>query len=127
MIEIRLDNKTLYFGYGDVVVGSYGYTMYFQGFKPPIEVGAIITDEVIEENNIEWLTDKFYIDFRDIQEISTFENLLKQVADNNGENFVQFNFKDLTFDFSNYNEKSISTILCHLACIRNALLTVIAC
>lgn len=124
---IDINTKTFYFGNGDVMVGSYGYTMYFQGFKPPIEVGTTITDEVIEENNIEWLTDKFYIDFRDIQEISTFENLLKQVADNNGENFVQFNFKDLTFDFSNYNEKSISTILCHLACIRDALLTIIAC
>lgn len=124
---INTNTKTLYFGSGDVVVGSYGYTMYFQGFKPPIEVGTLITDEVIEENNIEWLTDKFYIDFRDIQEIVTFENLLKQVADNNGKNFVQFNFKGLIFDFSNYNEKSISTILCHLACVRDALLSVIAC
>lgn len=124
---IDTNTKTIYLGNGDVLVGSYGYTMYCQGFKPPIEVGTTITDEVIEENNIEWLTDKFYIDFRDMQEISTFENLLKQVADNNGENFVQFNFKGLTFDFSNYNEKSISTILCHLGCVRDALLTVIAC
>ena len=124
---IDVNTKTIYLGDGDVLVGSYGYTMYFQGFKPPIEVGTIITDEVIEENNIEWLTDKFYIDFRDIQEIITFENLLKQVADNNGENFVQFKFKDLIFDFSNYNAKSINTILYHLDCVRDALLSVIAC
>lgn len=124
---IDTNTKTIYLGSGDVLVGSYGYTMYFQGFKPPIEVGTTITEEVIEENNIEWLTDKFYIDFRDIQEISTFENLLIQVADNNGENFVQFKFKDLTFDFSNYNEKSISTILLHLGCVRETLISVIAC
>lgn len=125
MIDFK--DNILYFGNGDIALGSYGYSMYFRGLKPPIEVGTIITDEVIEENNIEWLTDKFYIDFRDIQEILTFENLLKQVVDNNGENFIQFKFKDLTFDFSNYNEKSISTILCHLACIRDTLLTIIAC
>ena len=124
---IDTNTKTIYFGIGDVIVGYYGYTMHFQGCKPPMEVGSIVTDEVIKENNIEWLTDKFYIDFRDIQEIVTFENLLKQVADNNGENFIQFNFKGLTFDFSNYNEKSISTILLHLAFVREALLTVIAC
>ena len=124
---IDINTKTLHFGNGDIMLGSYGNIMYFQGLKFSIEVGTCINNKIIEESNIERITDKFYIDFRDMQEILTLERLLKLVIDNNGENFVQFKFKDFTFDFSNYNEKSISKILYYLGSIRDALLTFTAC
>lgn len=125
MIDIK--NNILHFGYGDINVGHSLYTLIFRGFKPPIEVGTHISKEVIQENNIEWLTEMFYLDLRDIQEILTFENLLKQIIENGGENFIQFKFKDFTFDFSNYNKKSVEVILLQLAVVRNNLLQVIAC
>lgn len=124
---IDMENKTICFGYGNVQVGHSIYSLYFRGFKPPIEVGTMITEEVIKDNNIKWLTDKIYLDFRDMQEILTFENLIKQVRDNGGENFTQFKFKDFTFDFFNYNEKSISIVLIHLAVVRDNFLQIIAC
>lgn len=124
---IDIEKKIVRLGYGDVQVGHSIYSLYFRGFKPPIEIGANITEEVIKNNNIEWLTNKIFLDFKDMQEIFTFENLIKQVADNDGENFVQFKFKDLTFDFSNYNRNSISVVLCNLAVVRENYLKVIAC
>lgn len=124
---INIENKIIYFGYGDIKLGYSTYSLYFRGFKPPIEIGTFITEKVIKDNNIEWLTDDIFLDFKDMQEILTFENLIKQVADNNGENFVQFKFKDLTFDFSNYNRKCVDILLCYLASIRENYLKIIAC
>ena len=124
---IDLEKKIIYFGYGDVQVGHSIYSLYFRGFKPSVEVGTMTTKEVIKDNNIKWLTNKIYLDFRDIQEILAFEELVKQVRNNGGENFTQFKFKDLTLDFSNYNEKSISIVLMNLSVVRDNLLQVIAC
>ena len=124
---INTKKKIIYLGYGDVLVGYFLNSLCFRGFKPPSEVGTIITEEIIKENNIKWLTDNIYLDFKDFQEILTFENLIKQVRDNGGKNFTQFKFKDLTFDFSNYNQKSISGILKKLAVVRVNLLQVISC
>ena len=50
MVDIK--NRIIKFGYGDVQVHSSWYYISFRQFKPPIEIGTEITDEIIQENNI---------------------------------------------------------------------------
>lgn len=121
---IDIENKIICFGYGDVQVGSTWSVIKFRGFKPPVEIGTIITDEVIEDNNLEYITEPIAINFATIEELINFKKLVEDIDGNNN---ICFEYCGYTFDFSNYNQKSIEVVLYHIGKIRQYLVSLMAC
>lgn len=121
---IDIEKKNIYFGYGDVQVGSVFSTINFRGFKPPIEVGARITNEVIKNNNLEYVTESIVINFTTMNELMNFKKLVEEI---DGKNNICFNCHGYTFDFSNYNQKSIEVVLYYIEMIRRYFVTLMAC
>lgn len=121
MIEIRLDSKTLYFGYGDICVGSNWLSLEFREFEPPTEVGTWF-EELPE--NFKWLSEKIRISITSYEEAVELGKLLDSM---DGKDNFQFDFKGWRFNFSNWNPKSVETIKKHLSVVRDKLLMCIAC
>lgn len=99
MIEEK--TKTIKFGYGDILVGVNRYIprMSFTSIKPPVEVGTTVSynDEDIEIcGRVEILE----------YHIHDLYNLFCTVNEDN--KIVKY--KDWTFDFTNYNEKSVEVV-----------------
>lgn len=94
MIEVRPDNKTLYFGYGDICVGCECFNLTFREFEPP--------------------TEKFSIPITRCEEAKQLIELLDSM---DGKDNFQFDFKGWRFNFSNWNPKSVEVIKLHLNAI----------
>ena len=122
MIDVQ--NNIVYFGYGDVIVNNRTIGLCFRAIDTQVEIGQIVSQEYLYDNNIEFSTDYINLFLWDLQEIQTLENLLKQVDD---KNFAKFTFKDVTLDFSNYNPESVKMVLGNLEAVRCNLLPTIAC
>ena len=120
MIEIRLDNKTLYFDYGDICVGDNGLALQFREFEPPIEVGTWFEDD----SKVNWLSEQFSIPITYYEEAEALEKLLD---DMDGKDNFQFDFKGWRFNFSLWNPKSVEVIKLHLNAIKRNLLMCMAC
>lgn len=121
---IDTEKKIIYFGYGDVSVGSIRTTLSFTGIKPPLEVGTLIDEKTIRENNVKCITEPVKFKFTDLTELHHFQHNLRAT---DGTTSVFFIYKDYIFDFSKYNIKSINIILHHLECIKRALISLMAC
>lgn len=122
MIDVQ--NNIVYFGYGDVIVNNRTIGLCFRALDTQVEIGHIISQEYLYNNNIEFSTDYINLFLRDLQEMQTLENLLKQI---DGRNFAKFTFKDVTLDFSRYNPKSVETVLDNLEVVKCNLLQTVAC
>lgn len=120
MIELRLDNKTLYFGYGDICVGFDLFNLTFREFEPPIEVGTWFKDE----SEVNWLSERFSIPIIRYEEA---QQLIKLLDSMDGKDNFKFDFKGWTFNFSNWNPKSVEVIKKYVSCIRSNLLLTLAC
>jgi hypothetical protein len=121
---IDTEKKIIYFGYGDVLVGSNFITLSFTGIKPPLKVGTEVTEEITRENNIERITEPVKFKFTDLTELLWFQTSLKGT---DGTTSVFFRYEDWIFDFTNYNTKSINIILRHIECIKKNLIQWSAC
>ena len=124
MIEIRLDNKTLYFGYGDICVGNTVLGLTFTEFEPEVEVGTVITPELEKEKGIKFISEKFIIPIEYYEEAKELDRLLDSM---DGKDNFQFDFKGWRFNFSIWNPKSVEVIKWHLSVIKSRLLMCIAC
>ena len=116
-----IKDKTIYFGYGTVSVGASGYTISFTTIKPPQEIGMEIKNKLSNG---------------EVQEIGTTINLtleyaeaeaLKSMLDSISETNTSFVFKDYTFDFTNYNPKSVEVVKLCVKPILNNYLPLLAC
>ena len=113
-----IEGKVLKFGYGDICVGvnQPRFQISFQQFKPPAKCG-----ETLENKNIEFIGEKIIITLS-FEDSNSFCKLLKEVEN---KNITEFEFKEYTFDFSNYNSESIKVcrtkarqaIYLHMMCI----------
>lgn len=96
-----IDGKILKFGYGDIGVSNVWRNMRFIPFKPPVEIGTD-TRPLFADGSIEAVGEPIMITFETFQDFNELQDKLKNV-------YTQrvFEFKGYTFDFSNYNEKSV--------------------
>lgn len=101
-----IKGKTIYFGYGDVLVGSqqFGNTINLTEIEPPKEIGSTPAKDTYTELqrvvlNVKW------------EHLSK----LKLVKDKTITNFM---IEDYILDFSNFNQASIEIVRKH---IHNAL------
>lgn len=118
---IDMENKTIYFGYGDVVVGNYLNAIGFTEIEPPVEVGSSLS----VETTIQTATGpEITIAFNNIESFTDFKNAIKTI---NGKDCLQCNYNGYTLDFSNYNQKSIEIILDKLEVIALFFILPMAC
>ena len=118
-------NKIIKFGYGNVQVqaSSLLCDISFREFKPPIEVGTKITDKIIQENNLEYVSEPIIINFKTLEELYDFRKLLMEID----ENHTCFKYSDCVFDFSNYNYKSVEVVLNSVKVVENGFIRLMAC
>ena len=102
---IDMENKTIYFGYGDVLVTNYLYSIGFAEIKPPVEVGSSVSEEIAKQTAT---GPEIVIGFNNIVSLADFKNAIKSI---NGKDCLQCTYNGYTLDFSNYNQKSIKIIL----------------
>ena len=117
-----IDGNTLKFGYGDLCIGSLsGLMLQIIPFKPPLEIGTAC-NEAFENGDIETTGDPIYIKFTKLQDFKELRQKLKDVCTNK-----IFEFKGYTFDFSNYNEKSVDVVKRKLKDVYETYLRLAAC
>lgn len=122
MVDVK--NKIIKFGYGNVQVQSSSlYYISFREFKPPIEIGTKITDKIIQENNLEYISEPITINFKNLEELYDFRKLLREID----ENHTCFKYHDCTFDFSNYNYKSVEVVLNGIKVVESGFIMLMAC
>lgn len=124
MILIKPDSKTLFFGDGDICVSTSTFGLRFREFEPPVEVGTVITDELEKEVGLKYTSEWFTLPIKTYEEAVTLDKLLDKM---DGRDFYYFHFGDFTFNFANWNPKSIEVIKGHLSVVRSRLLMCIAC
>ena len=97
-----ITGNKLCFGYGDIAVefDSLFRQISFQQFKPPAEPGDYVKE------GVEFLGDRIKINMlpKEYEELYKYLKAVKQ------KEITSFEFKGYIFDFSNYNEKSISVV-----------------
>lgn len=91
-------DKTLKFGYGDISLGGRFQTLTFQQFKPPAEIGSFIDPSEVEFTSEEISINISYDDYVE------YKKKLEQVEE---KSILEFTFKGYTFDFTNWNIKSV--------------------
>lgn len=99
-----IDGKILKFGYGDIAVANKVFAMALTPFKPPVEVGTDCYD-LFSLGVIEPIGETIYIQFETFFDFHD----LKDKLDNLHTHKV-FVFKGYTFDFTNYNAKSVEVV-----------------
>jgi hypothetical protein len=97
-----IKGNTIYFGYGDIAVGSTntGFIT-LQWFEPPQEVG-----EKLKNKEVNWLSDIIKLN-------PTFKNL-KEIEQINEESNKQIMVDGYILDFSEYNSKSVEVVKKHM-------------
>lgn len=101
-----IKGNTIYFGYGDVGVGS-DYLigcMIFTNIKPPQEIGSKLGEKI--KNNEPEIGKELVVYEKECYDLL---NVFKTVTEDN--KIVKY--KEYTFDFSNYNIGSINVCLRH--------------
>ena len=111
-------NKTIYFGYGDVAVGSTMSHLIITPIKPPQEVGSDI-----DMGNVEIMGEPIKFTFKAIKKVNELIDTLDAICPENN----TLVFRGYTFDFSKYNEQSIKVIKKHLENIKTNMSLLIAC
>ena len=99
-----IDGKILKFGYGDIAISARGLCMEFLPFKPPVKIGTCCR-ELFYNKSIKPIGKTIYIKFDNFEDLAELKNKLEGIRPKNAPKV--FEFKGYTFDFSNYNAKSV--------------------
>lgn len=124
--EIMIDfkTKTLFFGYGDILVNHSIFGLIFVECEPPIEVGTCVTEKIKNELNIKLISDIINIYIETYEEAMQLRRLLNNL---DGKDCCQFVFKGYRFNFFNWNVKSVESVKRHLDFLIEILLIGSAC
>lgn len=118
---IDMENKTIYFGYGDICVNYTLNSIRFIEIIPPVEVGQSIPYEIMDRATIKSV---ITIKLNTIEKLIDFRNTIKTI---NGKDCLQCTYNDYILDFSNYNKKSINVLLTQLEKLIQIIILPIAC
>lgn len=98
-----IKDNTIYFGYGDILVGSSIYGLIFESVSNHYKIGTEPSDLNYEVLSV------VSIGLLDIFECTIFKEYLNKVLDNE---ISRFKFKDYYFDFSKSNLDIGSIYVC---------------
>lgn len=102
-----IDGKILKFGYGDIAVGNKFTNMQLIPFKPPVEIGTDCND-LFANGDITPIGEVVMIKFNSLEDFAELKDKLEGVRPATASKV--FEFKGYTFDFSNYNVKSVEVV-----------------
>ena len=106
-----IKGNTIYFGYGDVVVGCNELIgcMIFTNIKPPQKIGSTVKNNEVEiGEKILVYEDNCYDLLKVFQTVNENNKIVK--------------YKEYTFDFSNYNKESVKVCLRYAKNMSNTML-----
>lgn len=115
-----IEGNIIKFGYGTAILHGDSFTrvLTIKYMKPPKEVGTQLLPETYEEMElIEKLTFQYSKDMKD---------LLRDL-DSINETNNKIDFRGYTFDFSNYNPKSVEVLKEHLKSVIRGFILALAC
>lgn len=115
---INTKENIIYFGYGDIVVGSITNTLLIMPIKPPQKTGSIL-----DMNRVEIIGETISFSFTTLKEINDFRYALNLIDPT----VNCFAFQDYIFDFSNYNKESVMVIKKTLESIEYYMMPLMAC
>lgn len=97
-----IDNKVIEFGYGTILVGANKMMrrLILKYIQPPKSIGQL-TDEDVEDIVI---LEEITFDYQD-----DMKDFLEALGEISRDNPIE-EFRGYTFDFSNYNEKSVEIV-----------------
>ena len=119
-----IDGKVLKFGYGDISVRACGFAMTFTPFNPPVDVGTNARGPFASKA-VQPIGETISIKFKDFKDFAELTQNLRMACFD--EAFRVFKFKGYTFDFSNYNEKSVGVVDSVLCCVYQTFMSCAAC
>ena len=107
---IDMENKTIYFGYGDVIINIdiCANSIRFIEINSPVELNISVSKEIINQTATGSI---ITIELSTIGSFADFKNAIKTI---NGKDCLQCTYNDYILDFSNYNQKCIEAILTQL-------------
>lgn len=121
-MSIDINNKTFYFGYGDILVNSCEMPFIrFTGIVPPLEIGTVVDQDTLAD--LDGATETIEIKFDSLKEAHNFKHMLERVNRLNN----SFEYGGYAFDFSNYNESSIQVLLTHINSVITSFVRLMAC
>lgn len=95
-----IKDKTIYFGYGDILVQGRLHGITFKSFNPSQEIGCDLTDI---EDGLEFL-DEIKIELR-LKEATKLQDDLRNIYNNQ---IVKV--QDYILDFTNFNDRSVVVV-----------------
>lgn len=108
-----IKNKTIYFGYGDVLVGSnIFYKLTLTEIETPKEIGKPPEGEYKEIQTI-----NLTVDYNDLKEAKRILN----------REINSIKIGEYILDFSNYNKKSVDVLIKHLTNALDMYMLTLAC
>ena len=99
-----INGKILKFGHGDIAIEQSCASIKFTPFKPPVEIGTCCR-ELFHNGDIEPIGETITVKFDNFSDFAELKDKLEGVRPVNASKV--FEFKGYTFDFSNYNVKSV--------------------
>lgn len=123
---VDIKTNTCFFGYGGIDVGVIGQTIIFKGIKPPQGAGTKIWNDGCTEKIGDWeyTGSKISVSLKTMDEIETVCGCLKSVEENQG---GSFKIKDVTFDFTKYEQASMNIVKSAIRYARLNMLQIMAC
>lgn len=102
-----VETNTCVFGCGGIAVVAELYMIVFREIKPPMEVGYTLSRNGEKIGDWEFTGNSLYVELHTLDEVQILHDLLRNVEDNHGD---LFEFKNVIFDFTTYNQKSVDVV-----------------
>ena len=124
---VDTETNTCIFGYGAVAPRVIFQVIHFKEIAPPVGPGTKLFDGDYRDIKIgtwEYTGNELHLLINDLDEANTIEKLLDEVERNS---CGIFKFKNITFDFTKYNQKSMDSVKYAVYVAKMNLMRVIAC
>lgn len=105
-----IDGKRIYFGYGNVLVGSTIQGLTFRNVKMPLEIGKTFID--IEKESAVLAKDiECEMEISITSSVNNFLELKNQLLNIHSSSNKIIIFEDYTLDFTKFNQESVDIVL----------------
>lgn len=121
---VNMETKTCFFGYGGIAVETFFQILILKGIKPPMGAGTRIFDNGTKIGEWEHTGSKLSMLFNTLNEAQKFCNMLDDIENNKG---GSFEFKEVVFDFTTYEQASVRIIREAMENVRRGILLSLAC
>ena len=122
---VNMETKTCFFGYGGIAVETYFQILILKGIKPPVGAGTqILKYDGTKVGDWEYTGSQLSVLFNTLDEVQEVCNILDDIENNKG---GSFEFKGVVFDFTTYEQASVSILRESMEHVIKGILLSLAC